>query len=774
MTRNEAETRADLIDPLLVKAGWGVVEGSRIQREYVISHGRIGNKDRKQLKCDYILVYKTQKLAVIEAKAQTLSVREGVMQAKDYAAKLDIRYSYATNGNEILAFDLSEGTEQSITAFPTPQELYAKTYATQNLWREKFNAIAYEDKGGTWKARFYQENAVKAVLESLIEGKKRILLTLATGTGKTSIAFHLAWKLFKARWTVSGTSRLPRILFLADRNVLANQAFSSFSPFPEDALIRINPKDVAKKKTVPKNGSIFFTIFQTFMSGEDNKPNFGEYPRDFFDFIIVDECHRGGANDESSWRDILDYFSPAVQLGLTATPKRKDNVDTYAYFGNPVYSYSLKDGINDGFLTPFKVKPISTTIDSYRYSAHDTIVAGEVDEHKIYQDKDFNQNIIIRQREEFLVQVLMKLINQKEKTIVFCKSQVHAALVRDLINAQAKDKDPFYCVRVTADDGAMGEQYLADFQDNEKTIPTILTTSQKLSTGVDARNVRNIVLLRPVTSMIEFKQIVGRGTRLFDGKDYFTIYDFYKANELFADPEWDGDMTIEDAINLDFENNDTVGEWDFGTKEVSETVPEGENPPPRSPPLIIKLADEKVRRFQFMETTLYLGADGKEITAAQFLQNLYGVLPEFFKNEDELRKLWGFPETRETLLMALSEKGFATEQLKDLQKAIEKQDCDLYDVLAYIAFASPPISRLQRVESFNKAYPMTYDEKQKEFIDFILNHYVSSGVDELASNKLSTLIQMKYGTPSDAQKTLGSIVSIKMLYSNFQPHLYQN
>jgi len=296
---------------------------------------------------------------------------------------------------------------------------------------------------------------------------------------------------------------------------------------------------------VPKNGSIFFTIFQTFMSGpiKDGKPSpyFGDYPPDFFDFIIIDECHRGGANDEGNWRGIMDYFAPAVQLGLTATPKRQENADTYKYFGDPVYIYSLKEGINDGFLTPFKVKQIQTTLDYYVYTPDDTVVEGEIEAGKLYDEPDFNRSIEIREREKKRVEIFMSQINQNEKTLVFCANQSHALLVRDLINQLKKSSDANYCQRVTAKDGALGEQHLRDFQDNEKSIPTILTTSQKLSTGVDARNIRNIVLMRPINSMIEFKQIIGRGTRLFDGKDYFTIYDFVRAHLHFSDPEWDGE-----------------------------------------------------------------------------------------------------------------------------------------------------------------------------------------------------------------------------------------
>ncbi|MBI5757448.1 MAG: DEAD/DEAH box helicase family protein, partial [Planctomycetales bacterium] len=567
---NEAETRAEHIDPALAAAGWGVVEGSRIRREYPISPGRLEGYGRrgKSLSADYVLEYRNTKLAVVEAKAWDEALTEGVAQAKNYAGKLAVRFAFATNGQGIYQIDMApaggqgNGTdgkngidasgqshdshashqshrlEHEVPRYPTPDELWAMTFAEANAWRDRFAAVPFEDRGGYFQGRYYQDIAIERVLESIATGKQRILLTLATGTGKTFIAFQLAWKLFHARWSraidngqstvdnadnsqlsiINSPLRRPRILFLADRNILANQAFNAFSAFPEDAMVRIEPGDIKKKGKVPKNGSLFFTIFQTFMCGppKDGEPSpyFGEYPPDFFDFIVIDECHRGGANDESTWRGILDYFAPAVQLGLTATPKRKDNIDTYAYFGEPVYVYSLKDGINDGFLTPFKVKQIQTTLDEYVYTPDDKLIEGEIEAGKRYEEKDFNKIIEIKEREAHRVKLFMEQINQNEKTIVFCATQDHALAVRDLINQMKTSKEPNYCVRVTADVGDLGEQYLREFHDNEKTIPTILTTSQKLSTGVDARNIRNIVLMRPINSMIEFKQIIGRGTRL--------------------------------------------------------------------------------------------------------------------------------------------------------------------------------------------------------------------------------------------------------------------
>jgi type I restriction enzyme R subunit len=765
---NEAETRAEHIDPALKAAGWGVVEGSRILREFPITQGRLqgaGKRSRAEI-ADYVLVYRNTRLAVVEAKAWDKPLTEGVAQAKQYAGKLAIRYTYATNGQGIYAIDMAQGQEGEIAQYPGPDELWNLTFAEQNEWRNRFAAIPFEDKGGTWGSRYYQDIAINRVLEAIASQKDRILLTLATGTGKTFIAFQLSWKLFQSRWNLQrDAQRRPRILFLADRNILADQAYNAFSAFPDDALVRIEPGSIRKKGGVPKNGSIFFTIFQTFMTGPNGAPYFGEYPPDFFDFIIIDECHRGGANDESNWRGILEYFAPAVQLGLTATPKRDANANTYAYFGEPVYIYSLKEGINDGFLTPFKVKQIATTMDEYVYTPDDTVVEGEIEAGKLYEEKDFNHRIEIREREAYRVKLFMDMINQKEKTLVFCANQTHALVIRDLINQMAASTDPNYCHRVTADDGAIGDQHLRDFQDNEKTIPTILTTSQKLSTGVDARNVRNIVLLRPINSMIEFKQIIGRGTRLYDGKDYFTIYDFVKAHHHFNDPEWDGEP-------IEPEPKSPRGGGQGGGGD--EPVPPGPGPEPRPAKIKVKLADGKARTIQSMTATSFWSADGKPMSAAQFLENLYGTLPEFFKDEDELRKIWSQPDTRKALLAGLAEKGFSREPLAEMQKIIEAENSDLFDVLAYVAFAMHPITREERAAKAKGPICTHFEFKQRAFLEFVLSQYVKDGIEELESEKLADLLKLKYhNSMADAVNDLGRPEHIRDVFVEFQQYLYR-
>lgn len=774
---NEAETRADHIDPALKAAGWGVVEGSRIRREYPITLGRLEGHGRraKALTADYLLIYRNTSLAVVEAKAWDEPLTLGVQQAKNYAAKLSIRHAFVTNGRGVYGIDMQTGAEGERPLFPTPDELWNLTFAKANVWRDRFAAVPFEDKGGFFQGRYYQDTAVMRVLEAIANGRDRILLTLATGTGKTFIAFQIAWKLFHSRWNLQdwksdkAPERRPRILFLADRNTLADQAYNAFSAFEEDALIRIAPESIRKKGKVPTNGSIFFTIFQTFMSGppKDGKPSpyFGEYPPDFFDFIIIDECHRGGANDESTWRDILEYFSPAVQLGLTATPKRKDNVDTYKYFGEPVYIYSLRDGINDGFLTPFKVKQIATTLDEYVFTPDDHLVEGEVERGRVYREKDFNRIIEIREREAHRVRLFMSMIDPKEKTLVFCATQEHALVVRDLINQTKVSRDPNYCVRVTAEDGALGDQYLRDFQDNEKSIPTVLTTSQKLSTGVDARNVRNIVLMRPVNSIIEFKQIIGRGTRLYEGKDYFTIYDFVKAHQHFSDPEWDGEA-------LPPEEPRTPRERDGTALPRPEPTPVEEPRPNKR--VKVKLGDGKVRSIQHMMVTTFWHPDGTPMSAQQFLEMLFGKLPEFFKDEDELRRLWSAPDTRFKLLQGLAEKGFGSEQLAEMARIIDAEKSDLYDVLAHVAFALPPLTREERAARAKVAIRKHFDNKQQAFLEFVLAHYVSEGVRELDQDKLAPLLRLRYHDAiADAVADLGQPEQINRVFTSFQKYLYE-
>ncbi len=778
---NEADTRRELIDPKLKIAGWGNVAGSQIRAAYKINNGEIkpGRIRPSYDEADYVLIYNNRKLAVVEAKSNEEDVSEGVGQAKNYAEKLRVFTTYSTNGNEIYEINYSKdekgnmfiSSESLVEKFPSPQELWNKTFNNKNEWSTKFDSINFEIFKGSREPRYYQEIAINNALDAIANKKNRILLTLATGTGKTVISFHIAWKLFKSKWNIQRDGkRSPRILFLADRNILANQAFNQFGAFEENALVRITPEDVRKRGNVPTNGSIFFTIFQSFMSGPKKEPYFGEYPKDFFDLIIIDECHRGGANDESSWREILKYFSPAVQIGLTATPRRDVNVDTYKYFGDPVYIYSLKEGIKDGFLTPFRVKRIQTTIDDYTYTSEDDVLEGqeELEPGDIFTEQDFNRRIVIKEREKKRVQLLLDKINPNEKTIIFCANIPHARLIRDFINQLSVNPPVDYCVSITAADGELGETQLRQFQDNDKIVPTILTTSQKLSTGVDALNIRNIVLLRPVHSMIQFKQIIGRGTRLFEDKYYFTIVDFVGASNNFSDPDWDGEPLPPEIIDGD----KPLPPDGTDNNEDDNTDDETNNPTPKQK-IVIRLAEGKEMSIKSMSTTTFF-YKGDQVTAEQFIKKLFNTihLPDVLNSEEELRKMWSSPITRNELLKKLEGHGFTSDHLKSIQSLIEAENSDIFDVLQYIAYNKKPIKRITRVEVAEEKIHKKLNQNQKEFIDFVLNKYVEDGFEELDINKLSSLVELKYKSLHDAQKVLGDPDNIKNTFINFQKELY--
>ncbi|MEE3485441.1 MAG: DEAD/DEAH box helicase family protein [Bacteroidales bacterium] len=799
---DESTTRRKKIDPALYSVGWEQVPDSQIlneQRAYVIAPGRVEKlKARHPKKVDYILEYKGMKLAVVEAKSDETDVSVGVPQAKQYAEMLQIRYAYSTNGDSIYFIDMGvrdatgdyivPSTEGFIDKFPSPQELWQMTFPEDNEWRDKFNLQPMNRDSGR-EPRYYQVNAINNVLNVVARGQKHILLTMATGTGKTYTAFQICWKLFQTKWNLHGTDQRPRILFIADRNILANQAVNDFEQFPEDAMVRITPDELHKNHDkVPTARHLYFTIFQTFMcADESGEPYYKQYPADFFDFIIIDECHRGGANDESQWRELMDYFSFAYQLGMTATPRRQDNANTYKYFGNPVYSYSLKQGIADGYLTPFRVRISESNIDEYVYDSDDE-VEGEIDTEKTYTESDFyNGRIEIRQRDEHRVKELLSQINPDEKTIVFCATQLHAHIIRDMINQYKKSPASNYCERVTADDGSEGEETLKLFQDNERKLPTILTTSQKLSTGVDARNVRNIVLMRPVNNMVEFKQIIGRGTRLFDDKYYFTIYDFVGANRNFQDAEWDGDPYCPVCGNYPCTCNKqtkseshpkSVGSAGGGMPEpcpVCGHLPcTCEGGGRQRDKVKVKLSSQRTLELKTTWTEKFQYGD-ELISIEEFIQKLFGRLPMFFNGPEDLRKQWEHPDTRRALLNQLEQEGFHEDKLQAMQRVMGREDCDLLDVLEYLAYETTPMERKKRVELVREDYYKRQNAAQKEFIDFLIDQYLRNGYQEFTPEEnLSKLLRMKYVTVADAKRNLNmGIDQIRKQYVEFQRELYK-
>ncbi len=770
MSISEADTRAKFIDPEIQKAGWE----DFVIREHYFTDGRklIGGKRGRRLFVDYLLRYKNVNLAIIEAKRFDKHPTEGLQQAINYAEKLKVKFVYATNGKQVYEFDLSTGKGDYIDSFPTPDEIYNRSFENPTPIKEELLSVPFYLTGDK-QPRYYQENAVNKAVEAIANNESRVLLTLATGTGKTFIAFQIVYKLFQKRWNLDNADRRPKILILADRNILADQAINTFNdPFEKD-LIKIDGSEIkARNGQVPTNAHLFFAIYQAISEKENIGGCYKQYPSDFFDLIIIDECHRGSANEEGSWRDILDYFGSAIHLGLTATPKRQDNVDTYSYFGKPVYEYSLKDGINDGYLSPYKVKKIRTNIDSYIYTETDKVLEGEVEYKKVYKKKDFNKSIIIPKQIELVAQALLENINPMEKTIVFCVDQTHALNMRDAINKFKSISDPNYCVRITSDEGKDGRDLLERFQDNDKDIPVVLTSSQMLTTGVDARNVRNIVLVREIGSMVEFKQIVGRGTRLFEGKDFFTILDFSEeATDLFYDPEWDGLPENEEGGNTG--GNTGSGGGNSGRDTGGE--PPIVDPPQRPQRVVIELSNGRKLKVIDVETR-YIDENGLPLTTAQFLEKLIGFIPDLYESEEQLRKLWSKPETREELLQKLASTGIDEEQLESLKILFEAKESDIFDILMHISYTNEIITRKQRALTTkeNEQFFEVYENlKARDFLKFVLERYELDGIKELKREKLADLVELNnLGTTKDAAKVFGGLQKLVDAFYKIQELLY--
>ena len=776
MGYSETDTRINLIDPNLYRNGW---ENRYITREYFFTDGRklIGNKRGKRYFVDYLLIYKNTNLAIIEAKAEDKDPLDGLQQSINYAEKLRIDYVYSTNGHKIYEHSMISGSGKYIDNYPTPNELFERKYPNVDVKKENIITQPFHIEG-TMKPRFYQQIAIQKSIEAIANNKDRVLLTLATGTGKTYIAFQIVYRLFQSKWNRDGLDRRPKILFLADRNVLKDQSMNTFNPLEKD-IVEITGKEIKKRNgIVPTNGNIFFAIYQSIadkgrvieVSEEDSEDDvsgyYRKYPKNFFDLVIIDECHRGSANDESSWREILKHFDSAVHLGLTATPKRDDNGDTYKYFGDPIYEYSLKDGINDGFLTPYKVKRIKTNIDEYKFDPNDIIV-GELDKH-IVELNEFEKQVIIPKRTELIAKTILENMNPLDKTIVFCVNQKHALDMKISIDKFKSIKDNNYCVRVTSDEGEIGRDFLEMFQNNDRDIPTILTSSKMLTTGVDAKNVRNIVLTAPIKSMTEFKQIIGRGTRVFEGKDFFTIMDFVGATNLFYDPKWDGDDVSDDTEPKPKKPKDKNGDDTDDGDDTDEPTDET----PKNEKVTIDIRGKKLKVID-IETT-YVGDDGIPLKTDEYLKLLVGVLGEFYDDEVTLREIWSNPSNRKDLLNKLKEMNIDESQLNDLKLIFEAEDSDIYDILTHISFNLDIKTRSERVISVeNSEFIEKYHtEKAKEFIEFILDRYKKDGVKELDEDKLSDLVKLSGIDRSELRKSFGDF-NIRDEYFGLQKEIYR-
>ncbi|PAV00746.1 DEAD/DEAH box helicase [Helicobacter sp. TUL] len=773
MPLGETDTRIKFIDTKLKDSSWSE---DFIKREYYFTDGRklLGGKRGVRKFADYLLCFQNNNLAIIEAKRLGKDSLDGLSQAIEYGEILGVRFVYATNGIDIYEYDRLDSQGRYIDEFPSPQILFDRIFGNLLEWQHKL--LTQKELHIPQKPlRYYQKIALDRVIQALINNKKRILLTLATGTGKTTIAFALCYRLLQSKWNLDNANRKPKILFLCDRITLRNQALNEFNPIEEDCK-EISAGEIRKNQDkVPTSADVFFGIYQSLSSEENIQEDakqdrhkeesklYLQYPKDFFDLIIIDECHRGGANQEGSWRAVLDYFESAVHLGLTATPKRSDNVDTYKYFGNAVYEYSLKTGIEDGFLTPYKVKRIITTLsDGYTYNPDD-IVQGEL-QSRHYAPIKFEREITLPKYNEFIAKKILELINPMDKTIIFCVNQAHASAIKIAIDTHKKIKRDDYCVRVTSDEGTIGLNYLKEFQDNDKSYPVILTSSKMLTTGVDAKNVRNIVLLANIGSMIEFKQIIGRGTRVYEGKDFFTILDFFGATKLFYDPKWDGESNAIDEES----NTDSDTSFPVSTKSNKQSNKTDETP---SQKVVIHLKSTKLQVLDIQ--TRYVGGDGKPLGTKEFLEFLIGKLGAYYDDEKKLKAMWSEPKNRQAFLKSLQNEGIDDEVLENLQEIFERKDCDIYDILAHISFSSEIVSRSERVISVRKSgfLQRFHKERAIRLIEFLLGYYEKHGIN--AFDNISTLLELSsLGSMQEIINDFGGISALKESIEDLQREIY--
>ncbi len=762
---SEDDTRVKLIDTKLYASSW---KEENIIRNYYFTDGRklIGNKRAERKFADYLLKFQNNNLAIIEAKKQNKDALDGLSQGIEYAKTLNVPFVYSTNGDKIYEYDLRVSRGEYIENFPSPNELFQRVYGNLKEWQYKL--LTQRELYIPQKTlRYYQKIAIDKVIEALINSKDRILLTLATGTGKTTIAFALCYRLLEARWNKENKDQKPKILFLCDRVSLRDQALGEFNAVESDCKV-ISAEEIRKNDgKIITNANVFFGIYQSLAANSKDQENTQEeqeskfylqYPKDFFDLIIIDECHRGGANEEGNWACVLEHFSSATHLGLTATPKKSDNVDTYRYFGESAYEYSLKEGIEDGFLTPYKVKRITTTLsEGYVYNPDD-IIEGEL-EKGFYKMSEFERNIHLPQYNDFLAKEILKLIDPMDKTIIFCANQAHASDIKRAIDKFKSVKRDDYCVRVTSDEGKIGLEYLKQFQDNDKSYPVILTSSKMLTTGVDAKNVRNIVLLANIGSMVEFKQIIGRGTRVYEGKDFFTILDFVGATKLFYDPKWDGEKIEE------------LKEQDEKEKITKEHIKQTKEESKEKKSVTIHLKGTKLKVLDI--TTTYVGAQGKPLSTKEFLEFLIGKLGEYYDDEAKLREIWSDQKNRERFLKALANDGVDENALKDLREIFQK-DCDIYDVLAHLSFNAEIKTRQERVLQVENGEFLKRFQKEKaiKFIEFLLNRYQEYGIKDF-DDGLKPLIELSsLGNVRELADEFGGLEILKQSFDDLQREIY--
>jgi type I restriction enzyme R subunit len=792
----EADTCREFVTPRLIESGWSITPHA-IGEQRTFANGRIivaGGKVRrgKQKRADFLLYYRRDfPLAVVEAKEIGLPAETGVQQAREYAEILGLKFAYATNGHRIIEIDYTTGTEREVDRYATPDVLFSRLTAATQLSQdtaahllEPFNLVSGK------VPRYYQQIAIHRVIEAILLGQKRILATLATGTGKTCVAFQICWKLWNSRWNRTGEYRRPKILFLADRNILVDDPMAKmFSPFG-DARHKIAGGDVSQSR------DMYFGIYQALSTASEDV--FRQYRPDFFDLIIIDECHRGSSRDESSWRAVLNYFEPAVQFGMTATPLREESRDSYEYFGNPVYTYSLRQGIEDGFLAPYRVHRVITTVDAagWRPSKDELDRYGREVPDEEYQTKDFERVVALRSRTRAMAKHLsdfLKGTDRFAKTLVFCVDQEHAAELRQELlnlNSDLVKQYPDYVCRVTADEGSIGLTHLAHFQDVDKPTPVILTTSQLLTTGVDAEMVKNVVLARVVGSRSEFKQIIGRGTRLkVDyGKEYFNIIDFTgTATSHFADPDFDGEPVRIEEVTVDESGEEvevTVMEPETPTEppSIEYELPEEQIGPDTG--ILINEPSVEPRKFyidggevEVIGHLVYdLDTDGKKLQVVRYTEYSGRAVRTLYPTRDALQSVWANPDTRTEVLRELTERGISFEELA---ASSDQPDADPFDLLCHLAWNAPLLTRHQRAEQARKRAQdlfSQYGDTAREVLALLLDKYIERGIIQF--NSLSDLMKVqpfdRFGSPSEiATRHFGGVKAMKEAVSRLQTAIYQ-
>lgn len=784
---NEADTCRKLVRPKIETAGWEDGGPHFYSEQIHFTDGRIvtpGGKPKRLKKkiADFLLRYTRDiTLGVVEAKSDKKPPGDGLQQAKDYAQILGLKFAYATNGTSILEYDFLTHEEKEVERFPAPDELWARYQIGMGLSTATANALLVPYYLSPKKEpRYYQRIAITRAVEAVIGGNRRNLLTLATGTGKTQVAFQICWKLWSASWNAKNElGRKPRVLFLADRNVLVDDPMAKdFAPFG-DARHKIQGDAV-------KSREMYFAIYQAIAGDEQRSGLYKEYAPDFFDLVVIDECHRGSARDESNWRDVLEYFEPAYQIGMTATPLREDNRDTYDYFGNPLYTYSLKQGIEDGFLAPYRVHRVVTSFDAAGWRPN----KGQKDKNQQlipdgeYHTKDFERVVSLQARTDAIAKHItehLKRTDRHAKTIVFCVDQEHADQMRrslhnlnaDLVK-QAEKTGETYVARVTADEKEIGRGFLSKFQDPEERYPVILTTSQLLTTGVDAPTCQNVALVRVVGSMSEFKQIIGRGTRVREdkGKLFFHILDYTgAATQKFADPEFDGEPVLATKEEIDDEGN-TV---------ETETTANNEMPDDSSGQPQYDDEETKPRKYYVhggpggidTEVTYDLDTDGGKLRTVQITQFAGETVKTLYTSPDELRMKWRDADQRKAVVELLEERGIDFEVLA---AQAGHPDADAFDLLCHLAFNAPLLTRKQRAEKLRKDKKDFFDlygPEARAVLNEILDKYTDHGLgqfvipDALEVPPIST-----HGNVVEIAKKFGGADKLMEAVGRLQEYLY--